>query len=273
MSVLLLMPVLAWAAELQQTTLTAYEEYIAEFEKRFTQLTSTQAFLADASPERRKRLLAGEILAGAGHQDGIIDAPGGLIHHWRATAFLTRVTLADVLALAQDYAAYKAVYDDIVGSGLVAREGDRYRAYMRLKRSAGVVTGVIDLWAAVDYRRPAPDRAVAVSRSECVRQVHDAGTPNERLLPPGMDSGYLWRANTLSKYLARDGGVFVELDSIGLSRRFPPMLGWIIEPIARRLGRSSAEDTLIQLRRATARLDQARPEAASHAVPTPLCAE
>ena len=66
----------------------------------------------------------------------------------------------------------------------------------------------------------------------------------------GRDSGYLWRVNTFSTYLEADGGVFVELETIGLSRRFPRMLGWLIEPIARRLGRGSAADTLRQLRSA-----------------------
>ena len=76
------------------------------------------------------------------------------------------------------------------------------------------------------------------------RQVENEGRPDERRMPVGRDSGYLWRANTLSTYLQADDGVFVELETIGLSRRFPRGLGWITEPIARRLGRGSAAATL-----------------------------
>ena len=36
----------------------------------------------------------------------------------------------------------------------------------------------------------------------------------------------------------------IEMETIGLSRSFPPMLGWFIEPIARRLGRKSVELSL-----------------------------
>jgi hypothetical protein len=38
--------------------------------------------------------------------------------------------------------------------------------------------------------------------------------------------------------------VAVEMETIGLSRAFPLMLTWIIEPIARRLGRKSVELSL-----------------------------
>ena len=62
------------------------------------------------------------------------------------------------------------------------------------------------------------------------------------------EKGYLWRANTFSRLAERDGGVLVELENVGLSRAFPPILGWLIEPIARRIGRSSVEDSLLEFR-------------------------
>jgi hypothetical protein len=68
----------------------------------------------------------------------------------------------------------------------------------------------------------------------------------------GQGDGYLWRANTYSTYAEADDGVYIDLHSIGLSRRFPPMLGWMIEPIARRIGRGSGISALTQLRQAVA---------------------
>ena len=44
--------------------------------------------------------------------------------------------------------------------------------------------------------------------------------------------------------MAVEGGVWLEMETIGLSRGFPSMLGWFIEPIARRVGRSSVDDSL-----------------------------
>jgi len=77
-----------------------------------------------------------------------------------------------------------------------------------------------------------------------IRELRDAGTAKERKLSPGHDSGYLWRAAAFTRMVERDGGVFVEMETIGLTRRFPTFLGWFIEPVARRLGRSSVERSL-----------------------------
>ena len=255
---LLLPAAAATAAELEARTVAAYERHLADVERRFEQQVSGDVFMSELVSPRRKRLVDGEILAGPGGGDGIIDAPNGLIHHWRATVFIPGVTLGDVLAVAKEYSRYHLVYESVVGAGLLGREGDQYRVFLRLKRSAGVVTGVIDLWSTVEYRYPRRDHAVAVSKAACVRQVEDAGKPRERRLPPGVGSGYLWRADTFSKYFEADGGVFVELETIGLSRDYPPLLGWIIEPIARRLGRGSSEDSLAEFRRAVTTADRGK---------------
>ena len=50
-----------------------------------------------------------------------------------------------------------------------------------------------------------------------------------------------------------EGGVFVIMETLGLSRRFPVGFGWIIEPIARRLGRKSVESTLSEFATAVRR--------------------
>ena len=45
-------------------------------------------------------------------------------------------------------------------------------------------------------------------------------------------------------------GVVMEMETLGLSRPFPRGLGWIIEPIARRFGRRSVDESLEEFRRA-----------------------
>ncbi len=49
---------------------------------------------------------------------------------------------------------------------------------------------------------------------------------------------------TLNRIVEVDGGVVIEMETLGLSRGFPPLLHWLIEPIARRLGRKSVELSL-----------------------------
>ena len=255
-TVLLACPGVAAATDLLPETAEAYNAYIVEVRERFGRQVESRAPIEEASPVTLARLRAGEIVAGPGHEDGIFNVPSGLIHHWRGRAFVPGVTLDEMVAVAQDYPHYTDTYDWVIGSGVMEHEReewprrDRYRLFLRIKRSARLVTGVLDLWLFVEYRYPRADLAVAVSNADCIRQVQNEGRPDERRMDVGRDSGYLWRVNTFSTYLEADGGVFVELETIGLSRRFPRMVGWLIEPIARRLGRGSAADTLRQLRSA-----------------------
>ena len=249
-------PNIAVAAELAPETAEAYERYVAGIRERFEAEVLARTQPENVSPERLVRLRAGEIIAGPGNGDGILDVPGGLVHHWRGAAFMPDVTLDEVIAIAQDYSSYSDNYEWIVGGGVLNHERDEERArdlfeiFLRLERSASVVKGVLDLWTVVEYQRQSPGFASAVSITDCIRQIENEGRPNERRLPVGTGRGYLWRAITLSTYVQDEGGVIVEFETIGLSRRFPRMLGWIIEPIARRLGRGSAADSLRQLRRA-----------------------
>jgi hypothetical protein len=50
-----------------------------------------------------------------------------------------------------------------------------------------------------------------------------------------------------------DDGVRVVTETVGLSRRFPPLLAWLIEPMAMRVGRASVEQSLTELRDAVLR--------------------
>jgi hypothetical protein len=87
-----------------------------------------------------------------------------------------------------------------------------------------------------------------IATAERIQQVEGAGTPDERRLPVGQGGGYLWHANTYMKILERDGGTYLEFKTLGLSRGFPRFLGWLAEPIVRRIGRGSVERTLDELR-------------------------
>jgi len=248
-----LVPVVAAADELKPETVVAYENYVGAFEKLFLHTQGT-LWLEGLSADQRARMRRGEVLVWPGRGDGILPVPDGLIHHWRAIGFIQNVPLAKVLAVAQDYDSYATTYDYIIGAARLDRApltdppGERFRAALRIQRTASVVTSTVDLWAVIDYRYPQPGRAIAISGAECVRQVEDPGTARERRLPVGQGNGYLWRANTYSTYAEGDGGVYVDLHSIGLSRGFPPLLGWIVEPIARRLGRGAGISALNQLR-------------------------
>ena len=224
------------AAELQERTSRAYDAYLAEARQAFLSRVRT----AGATVAR----LEGVSTARAGRDDGIIDVPGGLVHHWVGAAFIRGVTARTVVDVSCDYPAYSRIYKTIIASRLLGREGDTFRVLMRLKEGEAGVSAVLDVRSTIQYLYPTTQSAYAISNADEIREVNNAGESGERLLPPGQDSGYLWRANTFSRFTEQDGGVYVEMETLGLSRRFPVMLGWLIEPIARRLGRKSVETSL-----------------------------
>src|SRR5204862_7263362 len=94
------------------------------------------------------------------------------------------------------------------------------------------------------YFKPRAGVVYAISNADEIREVERPGRADERLLPPGRDSGYLWRASTFTHFQEHGDGVYVEMETLGLSRQFPALLGWIIEPIARQVGRRSVQNSL-----------------------------
>ena len=236
---LLVVPVTS--AELEDRTARAYEAYRQRAEAAF--LTRVSSVTASTGQEASARP-AGE--------DGIISIPGGLVHHWSGAVFLPGASLQTVMALSQDYAAYPSVYREILTVRVVGQEGDTYRLVTRLKEGEAGITAVLDVRSLVRYT-VARGRAYAVSNSESIQEVRDAGKPDERLLPPGRDSGYLWRATIYTVFVETDSGVSMQVETLGLSRAFPPFMGWFIEPIARRLGRKSVIRSLEQFQVALAR--------------------
>ena len=224
----------AHAADLQSGTAQAYDKYAD---------AATRDFVTRARKMSPGNRCDGVMTARAGSGDGILSVPDGLIHHWLALAFVRGATLKDVEKVARDYAAYPKAYKSVVSAKVLSQQGNTYRVLIRLKEDAGL-TAVLDVRSAVEYRTQSDGSITAVSKSEEIRQVENFGKGNESLLPAGHDSGYLWRAHTLTHFIAEKDGVFVVMETLGLSRRFPPMTGWIIEPIARRIGRKSVEGSL-----------------------------
>jgi hypothetical protein len=62
----------------------------------------------------------------------------------------------------------------------------------------------------------------------------------------GEGSGVIWRLFSIARYQERDGGVYIELEAIALSRDIPASLRWLAGPIVRRVSRSSLSISLRQ---------------------------
>jgi hypothetical protein len=229
---------------LRQDTVTAYNVIAARVERRFV------AAARRDTPAITSTLLHGKITVEPATGDGILKVPDGLVHHSRGAAFIPGVTLADVLRIARSYDEYSAIYDSVVASRLVAHHGNTYETLMRIAKSEGPFAAVLDIHSTVTYETVTSQRAFSVSVADRIREIRNAGRRDERPLPSGHGRGYLWRAHVFSLFIANGEGVYVATETLGLSRRFPRLLAWAIEPVARRLGRNSVEGSLAALREA-----------------------
>src|SRR5262249_33704506 len=195
-------------------------------------------------------LRQGGITVRPGGGDGILNAPGSLIHHWSAAVMIPGVTLDQVVAVSRAYADYPSIFHPVMSAVELSDEGQSLRGQFRMKESAAGMSATLDVTSQVIYSRPDAQHAFVISTADEIHEVKDAGRPTERRLPTGRDSGYLWRATAFTNFAEEDGGVFMEMQTIGLSRPFPPMLGWMIEPIARSIGRRSVERSVEEFRQA-----------------------
>lgn len=80
--------------------------------------------------------------------------------------------------------------------------------------------------------------------------MENAGTPTERQKPVGGGRGFLWRLNTYWRFAERDGGTWVQCESITLTRDIPTGLGWLIGRFVTEIPRESLTFTLATARKA-----------------------
>ena len=240
----------AAAAELQNRTIQAFDRYVRLTEAR---LNGNGSFLwIDGLPDARRREalqivqrkeLSIERLE-TKDNGREIDVPDGLIHHWVGTAFVQGATIADALAILQDYNEHHRIYaPTVAASKLQSRNGDRFTFFLRFVMKK-VITVTVNSDHEAVFRKPAADRAEGWIHSTRIAEVENAGTPTEREKPIGDDGGYLWRLNTYWRLLARDGGLYIHCESVSLSRGIPFGFGWMIGPFVTSIPRESLTFTL-----------------------------
>ena len=104
-----------------------------------------------------------------------------------------------------------------------------------------------------EFFHPAADRAHSRIRSTRVSEIADAGTPQEKAKLPGEENGFMWNLNTYWRFLERDGGTYIQCESITLTRDVPFALAWIIRPIVTQMPKESLTFTLAKARAALAK--------------------
>ncbi len=239
------------AAELQKDTLKAWDEYVRNADARIrARLSAGRPFLwADESPDRILRLRRGEIVVAPVVGHGTRSVPHALVHDWIGAAFLPNATLEGLLSVIHDYDRYKDFYKPVVAdSKAIANTGAGQKFTMTWRHR------VLFIDAAVEGQYEAHDtslggrRGYNIAGTTQVREIQDYGQSGEKLLPAGEGSGYIWRLHSIARYEERDGGVYLELEAIALTRDIPLSLAWLVSPVVHRLSINSLTTTLAETR-------------------------
>jgi len=238
-------------AHLKPQTLRAFEAHIsaAEIEMEQTQLGNGSDLWLNATSKRAQLIQGGQIGAQFWSGQGPIRVPSGLIHDWIGAAFVPAATLRQTLALIQDYDNHKNIYKpEVIDSKLISCHNNDFQIYLRLLKKK-IITVVLDTDHEVHYRSLDAARAICCSHSTRIAEVLNAGSPKETMLSPDTGYGFLWRLNSYWRFLERDNGVYLECRAISLTRDVPVGLGWVIEPIVKKLPKESLIRTLESTRR------------------------
>jgi hypothetical protein len=240
----------AVAADLQPRTAAAFDRYVKAVERQMPKRSTFLWVDRGAEPARRRTrdaLAHGELVIDSidGSDTGIDrGVPDGMVHHWVGAVFVPGGTVNSALTLLQDYDRHASIYAPAVTrSTLLSRNGDTFRMHLRFTMTR-VITVVVNTDNEAVFVREAPDRVRSYIRSTRVAELENAGSPDERELPVGHDGGYLWRLNSYWRLLERDGGVYVECESISLTRDIPFGFGWVVKPFVTSLPKDSLEFTL-----------------------------
>lgn len=239
---------------LKPKTIEAFDDYIHMAEEAMkASLRGRGAFLwSDLNSERAQQVRQGQVLANLWAGDWPVKITNGLIHDWVGAAFVPGASVEQGLALVQNYDNHKNIYQpEVIDSKLIAREGNDFKIFLRLLKKK-VITVVLDTDHDVHYSQIAEKRWFCRSYTTRIAEVEDAGTPKERVLEPDTGYGFLWRLYSYWKFDERPGGLLIECRAVSLTRDIPLGLGWIIEPIIRKLPQESLVHTLECTRNALA---------------------
>lgn len=225
-------------AELSPTAVVAFNTYAHTVESRLAQHhRSPETFLAlPGDPATRAQLRSGQLLI---EQLTTPITPDALLHHWRATAFVPNATPADFERLLQNFSAYPHNFAPQIVSSTVLSDTPPDTLLRLRTRQHHVITVVLDTTCDVTFAALDAAHAYSISRSTRIDQISPSG-----------DDGFLYRLNTYWSYEQRDGGLYLQIESLSLTRSIPRGLAWAIRPYLESIPRESLVFTLTSARNA-----------------------
>lgn len=252
------------AVRMSDATREAFDGYVRRME---TQIESKGL---DRMPGLRERALRGEIVAvpfanRAAGSGASVPVPEGLANHWFGALFIPGATVDGVRSVLQDYDDYSRIFrPDVAESKLLRREGEEFDVFLRLYRHVRV-KAMLGFGFPVEFNSSyhirymrAPEMLQVRSASTRIAEVKDPKKSHTVELPPGEDSGYLWRLRSYWRVYPGPNGVFVECEAISLSRSVPGFVEKMVTYFTTNFPEESMRNTLRSTREAVSSRGQTR---------------
>jgi hypothetical protein len=177
--------------------------------------------------------------------------PSGLIHDWIGAAFIPGARLEDVLSAARDYGHYKEFYKpNVIDSKSLGTAGACDKYSMLLANREAVASTALEGEYAACYYRLDDRRWYSIAHTTSMRKIRRYAQPGVQELPSDQGSGYILSIYSFARFEERDGGVYVELEVIVLSRDIPVAVRWVVNPIVRRISKNAMLTSLRQMEEA-----------------------
>ena len=134
-------------------------------------------------------------------------------------------------------------------SKLLEHDGNRFRVALRFHVKK-IISVTMDTENEAEFFHPG-------RRPRAQPHPQHAGGGNRRCgdapgkpMPAGEENGFMWNLNTYWRFLERDGGTYIQCESLTLTRDVPFALAWIIRPIVTQMPKESLTFTLAKAREA-----------------------
>ena len=239
------------AAELRSATERAWREYLRAAGIRLqARVEGRTPFLwMDEAPDRAARVKRGDTVVAPLVGHGTQAVSNGLIHDWIGVVFIPSASIESLLGVVHDYDRYKDIYRPVVTDSRSIDSGAEGQEFSMVWQRH-----VLFVDAAMRGRYHARDviisqhRGYSIVEAITLQQIEDYGRSAQHLLPPDTGGGFIWRIYSISRYEERDGGVYLEIEAIALSRDVPSSLRWLVNPVVNHLSVTSMSTTLRQTR-------------------------
>ena len=247
--------VAANGAELKPETEQEWADYLVQAQARMTDRLQCHFLWVDESEQRLKRVRAGEFVIAPIQPKMPIAVRHGLVHDWIGAVFIPGVHIEDVITTVREYDRYAEFYAPSVTDVQVIGQSENPeqasdRFILTMVNKSFFSKRGLECESVSNYVRLDAHRWYSQSHGVRIQEWAQYGTSRQHKLPAGQGTGYLWNVSTMSRYEERDGGVYVEIEALALSRDVPVEFRMVAYPIIKKVSQSALETSLDQTRTA-----------------------